>query len=211
MSNLVIFLQGWLVSFLGQLPLGTMSITSTQIAVQENFRNAWKYAIGVALIEILYLRLTLSGVGWILQHKIFFIILGWITVIVFLVLGIVSFITAFKQQTEKKALLLENNLSRFVLGLSMSALNPAQIPFWFVWSSYLLNNGSLPSDSFSFNVFTIGCGGGTIAGLVLYMYGGNWVIKKMNAGSRILNIVMGCVFIIAALAQLYRMLWGDIV
>lgn len=211
MSSVIIFLQGWLVSFLGQLPLGTMSITSTQIAVQENFRNAWKYTIGVALIEILYLRLTLSGVDWILQHKTFFIILGWITVIVFLVLGVVSFVTAFKQQTEKKALLLENNLSRFVLGLSMSALNPAQIPFWFIWSSYLLNNGSLPSDSFSFNVFTIGCGAGTIAGLVLYMYGGNWVIKKMNAGSRILNIVMGCVFIVAALAQLYRMLWGDIV
>src|SRR5215471_12527292 len=52
---LYIFFIGWLVSFLGQLPLGTMSITSTQIAVQENFRNAWKYALGVAIVEIIYL------------------------------------------------------------------------------------------------------------------------------------------------------------
>jgi len=211
MNSIIIFMEGWLVSFLGQLPLGTMSITSTQIAVQESFRNAWKYSFGVAIVEIIYLRLTLSGVDWILQHKLLFIILGWTTVVLFLVLGIVSFVTAFKQHTEKKAVLLENNISRFLLGLSMSALNPAQIRFWFIWSSYLLNNGSLPSDVFSFNVFTIGCGTGTIAGLALYMYGGNWVIKKMNAGTRILNIIMGGVFIIAALAQLYRMLWGDLV
>lgn len=188
-----------------------MSITSTQIAVQENFRNAWKYSFGVAVIEIIYLRLTLSGVDWILQHKLLFIILGWITVVLFLVLGIISFITAFKQQAEKKAVLLENNISRFLLGLSMSALNPAQIPFWFIWSSYLLNNGSLPSDAFSFNVFTFGCGTGTVAGLALYMYGGNWIIRRMNAGTRILNIIMGCVFIIAALAQLYRVIRGNIV
>lgn len=211
MTSIIIFFKGWLLSFLGQLPLGTMSITSTQIAVQESFRNAWKYSLGVALVEIIYLRLTLTGVDWILQHSILFIILGWTTVILFLILGFISFFAAFKQRAEKKAVLLENNISRFLLGLSMSALNPAQIPFWFIWSSYLLNNGSLPPDKFSFNVFTIGCGTGTIAGLALYMYGGNWIIKRMNAGTRILNIIMGCVFIIAALAQLYRMLWGDII
>src|SRR3954463_14032937 len=120
------FFIGWLVSFLGQLPLGTMSITSTQIAVQENFRNAWKYALGVAIVEIIYLRLTLSGVGWIIQHELFFITIGWVTVAVFLVLAVTSFIAARKQEEEKKALLLDNDLHRFFLGLSMSALNPAQ-------------------------------------------------------------------------------------
>ena len=211
MNFAVIFLWGFLVSFLGQLPLGTMSITSTQIAVQENFRSAWKYAIGVALVEIIYLRLTLSGVDWIMQHKLFFEILGWLTVVIFLILGVVSFITAQKQTKEKKALLLDNKISRFLLGLSMSALNPAQIPFWFLWSSILLNNGTLHSNFLEFNCFTIGCGTGTIAGLALYMYGGNWLITKMNTSNKTLNIVMGIIFIIAALVQLYRMIGGTFI
>jgi threonine/homoserine/homoserine lactone efflux protein len=211
MQILYTFFIGWLVSFLGQLPLGTLSITSTQIAVQENFRNAWKYAIGVALVEIIYLRLTLSGVNWIIQHQLFFIILGWLTVIVFLILGIASIITARRQQQqEKKALLLNNELHRFLLGLSMSALNPAQIPFWFIWSSFLLDTGRLHSDVTSFNFFTVGCGTGTITGLALYMYGGNWLITKMNTSNKTLNIVMGIIFFIAAIAQLYRMIGGDI-
>lgn len=208
MNFAIIFFWGWLVSFLGQLPLGTMSITSTQIAVQENFTNAWKYSIGVAIVEIIYLRLTLSGVDWMMQHKIVFEILGWLTVIVFLILGSVSFITAYKQQKEKKALLLDNNINRFLLGLSMSALNPAQIPFWFIWSSYLIDNKVLHSNFTEFNFFTIGCGTGTISGLAFYMYGGNWLITKMKTSNKTLNIIMGVIFIIAALAQLYRMI-GD--
>ncbi len=205
----IIFLLslGWLVSFLGQLPLGTMSITSTQIAVQENFRNAWKYAWGVALIEILYLRLTLSGVHWIMANAIFFLILGWLTVVVFLVLGMYSFVVARRQVTDKKAFLLENKVDRFLLGMSMSALNPAQVPFWFIWSSYLMQLNVLQQTPMEFNLFTLGCGMGTVSGLALYMYGGNWLITKMNVSARTLNMIMGIIFIIAALSQLYRMLF----
>jgi len=165
----------------------------------------------VAIVEIFYLRLTLSGVDWIMQHKLFFQILGWLTVAVFLILGAASFVTASKQTTEKKALLLDNKIDRFFLGISMSALNPAQIPFWFLWSSILLNSGKLHSDFNEFNYFTIGSGTGTIAGLAFYMYGGNWLVTKMNTSNKTLNIVMGIIFIIAALAQLYRMIGGEFI
>lgn len=90
----------------------------------------------------------------------------------------------------------------------MSALNPAQIPFWFIWSTYLLDIKVLHSDNSAFNVFTAGCGVGTITGLALYMYGGNWLITKMNTSNRTLNLVMGIIFFIAAIAQLYRMIGG---
>jgi threonine/homoserine/homoserine lactone efflux protein len=208
MHLLFICLLGLLLSFLGQLPLGTMSITATQIAVQENFGNAWKYSLGVAVIEVIYLRLVLSGVDWIMQHKVFFAVLGWLTVVVFLVLGVFSFIAAKKQQENKKALLLNNKVNRFLLGVSMSTLNPAQIPFWFIWSSYFMDIQLLDSSFAAFNWFTFGAGIGTVSGLVVYMYGGNWLITKMKTSNRTLNKIMGVIFVIAALAQLYRMAWG---
>ncbi len=206
MHLLVTFFLGFLLSFLGQLPLGTMSITATQISVQENFGNAWKYALGVALVEMIYLRLVLSGVQWIMQHKLFFSILNWITLIFFLVLGVWSFIIAQKQDAGKKALLLNNRLNRFFLGVSMSALNPAQIPFWFIWSGYFLDAGWLSPGFVSFNFFTLGCGLGTAGGLALYMYGGNFLVIKMKTSNKTLNKIMGVIFILAAIAQLYRLL-----
>ena len=200
------FILGFFLSFLGQLPLGTMSITATQLSVQENFSNAWKYAFGVTLIEMVYLRLVLSGVGWIMQHALFFRILNWITLIFFLVLGLMSFIAAGKQDTGEKALLLNNRINRFSLGISMSALNPAQIPFWFIWSGYFLERGWLAPGYPSFNWFTLGCGLGTLAGLALYMYGGNYLVVKMKTSNKTLNKIMGIIFMLAAVFQLYRLI-----
>lgn len=208
MDLLLIFGIGWLVSFLGQLPLGAVSFTSTQIAVQENYSNAWKFSIGVTLIEIVYLRLTLSGLNWILRHDTLFKIIGWITVAVFLVLAVLSYFATKNQKTEKKALVLNNSMPRFFLGLSMSALNPAQIPFWFIWTSYLVNINVLENDFSDYNWFTVGCGIGTLTGLALYMYGGNWLISRLKTSNKTLNAIMGAIFLVAALAQLYRMVWN---
>jgi threonine/homoserine/homoserine lactone efflux protein len=204
MEYLYTLFLGVILSFLGQLPLGTMSLTATQIAVQENFRNAWKYSVGVAVIEIVYLRLVLSGMQWIISHQLVFAIFNWVTVVFFTVLGVVSFITAQKQEKGEKALLLNNRLDRFLLGMSMSALNPAQIPFWFIWTGYFINLGWLEPGFTEFNYFTLGSGFGTVGGLVVYIYGGNWLVTKMKTSNRTLNKIIGIIFIIAAAGQFYR-------
>ena len=197
---------GLLLSFLGQLPLGTISITATQIAVQENFHNAWKYSIGIALIEMVYLRIILSGMEWTMHSRTLFSLINWFSILFFLALGIFSLFVAYKQDPDKKALLLNNSLDRLLLGLSMSLLNPAQIPFWFFWSGYFLNQGWLLPGFVSFNYFTLGSGLGTIGGLALFMYGGNWLVTKMKTSNRRLNQFMGILFIVMAGIQLYRML-----
>lgn len=202
-----ILFMGFLVSFLGQLPLGNMSFTATQICIQEGVRRAWKFAFGVAIVEMIYLRFALTGMNWIVQHRTLFVALGWLTVVLFGVLGIIAFVSARKQDSQKKTLLLKNKLDRFILGLSMSALNPLQIPFWFLWTSTLIQTKVLPVAVLPFNLFTIGAGAGTLTGLAVYIHGGNWLVTKMNTSNKTLNKVMGVIFVITALIQLYRMVY----
>lgn len=202
-----IFFIAALISFLGQLPLGNMSITATQIGIQEGFKKAWIFAIGVAIVEMLYLRFALKGMDWVVQHRSWFVVLGWITVVLFLFFGVASFILASKQVSEKKPVILNNTLHRFLLGLMMSALNPIQIPFWFLWTSTMIQTKILPITPWAYTVFTVGAGLGTIGGLALYIHGGNWLVKKNNTGNKTLNQIMGAIFIITALIQLYRMVY----
>lgn len=204
---LYIFFIPALISFLGQLPLGNMSITATQIGIQEGFKRAWIFAIGVAIVEMLYLRFALTGMDWVVKHRLWFLALGWVTVALFLLLGILSFMAARKQQEEKKSVMLNNRIHRFLLGLMMSALNPVQIPFWFLWTSTMIQTNVLPITASAYNVFTAGAGVGTIGGLALYIHGGNWLVKKNNTSNKTLNQIMGAIFIITALIQLYRMLY----
>ncbi len=202
----ILFL-GFLVSFLGQLPLGNMSFTSTQICIQEGFQKAWQFCFGAAIVEMLYLRFALTGMDWVVRHRLWFLALGWLTVVMFLILGVLAFRSAKKQHGERKALLLNNKLNRFLLGLMMSALNPVQIPFWFLWTSTFIQTKVLPVEALAFNLFTIGAGVGTLSGFAVYIHGGNWLVSKMNTSNRTLNKVMGVIFIITALIQLWRMVW----
>ncbi|HMK25955.1 MAG TPA: LysE family transporter [Chitinophagaceae bacterium] len=205
-----VFFSALLISFLGQLPFGNMNLTATQLAVQEGYKQAWKYALGIVLIEMIYLRLALTAMDWIVEHKLVFIIMGWLTVVVFLALGIFSLIMARRQTGEKKGLLLNNKLDRFLLGVSISAINPVQIPFWFIWSTQLIQGKILHTTFFDFNLFTAGAGIGSVTGLAVYIYGGKWVIAKMKASNKQLNTFMGIVFILAALWQLYNMIYKPI-
>jgi threonine/homoserine/homoserine lactone efflux protein len=195
---------GLFLSFLGQLPVGTMSLTATQIAVQENIRNAWKYSLGVALVEMIYLRLILSGLQWIGLHRDFFIWFNGLTVILFLGIGIWSLVRARRQDQSGKTLILTTGLDRFFLGAIMSLLNPAQIPFWIIWPAYFLNMGWLTEGFQEFNFFTIGSGIGTLTGLAVYIYGGRRLIRKLKTSNKLLNQIAGVIFICAAVLQCIR-------
>lgn len=208
MELVKVFFIGSLISFLGQLPLGNMNLTATQISVQENLKSAWKFGIGIVLVELIYLRLALTGMDWVVENKRLFTIMGWVTVVMFIGLGIFAFVIARRRTSaKKKGLLLNNQMNRFLLGIIVSGVNPAQIPFWFIWSTQLINSKALQPVTIQFNLFTAGAGLGSLAGLALYIHGGKWVINKMKTTNRRLNVFMGVVFILAGLFQLYNMLF----
>jgi threonine/homoserine/homoserine lactone efflux protein len=207
---LLVLFTGFGVSFLGQLPLGNLNVAATQIGVEENMKNAWLFSIGVAIVEIIYLRLGLNSSAWMLRNQTLFSVMSWITVVLFYVLGFFSIRRAIKQkESQGKGLLIDNKLNRFLLGMMLSAINPLQIPFWFFWGTYFIHNGTIKPTSNDFNLFTMGAGLGTLSGQTIYMYGGTWLIKKMKASHKILNIIMGAVFILSATIQVYKIFSGN--
>ena len=153
---LPVLFAGFGVSFLGQLPLGNLNVAATQIGVEEDIQQAWVFSLGVALVEVIYLRIALRSSEWIMQNKMLFNYISWFTVILFFILGILSIRKALLQkEAEKKGLLIDNKINRFLLGLMLSAINPMQIPFWFFWATYFISNGTVKLTTSDFNLFTI--------------------------------------------------------
>ena len=202
-----IFVTGMLISFLGSLPLGSLNVSAMQIAVAESLRNAIRFSIGVALVEILYVRLSLKSIGWVVAHQQFFYLLEWTTVAVFIIMAVSSFRAAAKGTKDAKNILLNNHMNRFWLGFTMSAINPVQIPFWFIWSTYLISNKILLPLPWYFNIYTMGIGAGTLLGLALFIFAGRWLLLKLHTSQRAINIIVGIVFFISAAVQVYRLLY----
>jgi threonine/homoserine/homoserine lactone efflux protein len=204
---LKVFFTGMIISFLGALPLGSLNISAMQVAISEHIKNAVKFSLGVALVEVLYVRLSLTGIDWVIAHQKLFHLLEWLTVFLFMTLAISSFLTAKKKAGAQRNILLNNKLNRFWLGFTMSAVNPIQIPFWFIWSTYLLSNKILLPTETEYNVYTGGIGIGTLTGLAVFIFAGKWLVNKLNASHRVINLIVGFVFLISAFLQLYRVLY----
>jgi len=200
---IAVFFTGMGISFLGTLPLGTLNVAAMQISIQEGVRQAMYFSLGCLLVEMIYVRISLVGINWMLQKKTLLRWLDWITFVIIAVLAIGSFVAAAKHNPSKNVLL-HNNMHRFLLGNSMSALNPVQIPFWFGWSTVLFSKKVLLPENGYYNSYIVGIGIGTFLGNCVFIFGGKFVAEKLNANQNIINWIIGSIFALTALIQLYK-------
>jgi threonine/homoserine/homoserine lactone efflux protein len=206
MKLLRVFFWGMMVSFLGSLPLGTLNVAAMQISVQESIRHAVYFSLGSLLTEMIYVRISLVGINWVRKQKKLFKWLEWITLAIVVALAAGSFIAA-TQEHHTKNVFLNNNMHRFLLGLSMSAVSPMQIPFWFGWSTVLFTKKVLlPKNSF-YNLYIVGIGLGTLMGNCVFIFGGKYIVEKLNDNQNILNWVIGGIFALTAIIQLLKIIF----
>jgi threonine/homoserine/homoserine lactone efflux protein len=200
-----IFITGLFISFMGTLPLGTMNIAAMQISVTDGIKPAIYFAIGVLLVEIIYVRLSLIAMNWVSKQKKLFRWLEWVTLLIILALAVSSFIAA-SNPTQKANPILSNRLHRFWLGVMLSAINPVQIPFWFGWSTLLFTKKVLLPRNDHYLFYISGIGTGTFAGLAVFIFGGKLLVDKLNTNQDILNWVIGGIFLLTALIMFWKMM-----
>ncbi len=200
-----VFFWGMLVSFLGSLPLGTLNVAAMQISVQESIINAIYFSLGSLVTEMIYVRISLVGINWIRKQKALLKWMEWITLGIVLALAAGSFIAATHEHHTKNVML-NNNIHRFILGIMLSAISPVQIPFWFGWSTVLFSKNILqPKNSF-YNLYIIGIGLGTLMGNCVFIFGGKYIVDRLNTNQSILNWVIGGIFTLTAVIQFIRIL-----
>lgn len=194
-----------LVSFLGSLPLGTLNIAAMQISVSNGVIAAMLFSLGSLLVEIIYVRLSLVAMDWIRKQERILKALEWVTLIIVVALAASSFYAALHPKVEKN-IVLDSPLPKFVLGLIMSAVNPVQIPFWFGWSTVLFTKKVLLPRKDHYNSYILGIGIGTFIGNCIFIFGGLLIASRINNNQHILNWVIGGIFAITALLQLWKIL-----
>lgn len=201
-----VFFWGLGISFLGSLPLGTLNVAAMQIGIQEGIYNAVWFSIGSLLVEMVYVRLSLVGIDWVRKQGKLMKWMEWITLAIIVALAMGSFIAAAKGNGSAKNIMLNNHLHRFVLGILLCAINPVQIPFWFGWSTILLNKNILEPKPVQYNMYITGIGLGTLLGNGVFIFGGKWLVQRIANSQQYLNWVIGGIFTLTAVIQLVKML-----
>jgi threonine/homoserine/homoserine lactone efflux protein len=205
MQSLVrIFFTGMFISFLGSLPLGTLNVAAMQISITDGYTQAILFSLGSLAVEMIYVRVSLVGMDWIRKQKNIFRVLEWVTFLIVIALAASSFYAALHPKTEKN-IILSSTLPRFFLGATMCAVNPVQIPFWFGWSTVLFTKKLLLPRNDNYNSYILGIGIGTFIGNCVFIFGGQFIVEKLNANQNVLSWVIGGIFALTALIQMWRM------
>jgi threonine/homoserine/homoserine lactone efflux protein len=205
MGLVKIFFWGLMISFLGSLPLGTLNVAAMQISVQENIRSAIYFSLGSLLVEMIYVRISLVGINWIRKQKKLFRWMEWITLAIVVALAVGSFAAAMHSHHAKNVIL-HNNINRFLLGVMLSAISPMQIPFWFGWSTVLFTKNILQPKNSYYNIYIIGIGLGTLFGNFVFIFGGKWIVEKLNGNQNLMNWIIGGIFAATAVIFLIKIL-----
>lgn len=186
--------------------MGTLNVAAMQIGIQESVKQALYFVFGSLLVEMIYVRLSLVGVDWIRKQEKLMKAMEWITLAIIVALAVGSFWAASKEGDDAKNVFLQNNMHRFLLGMTMCAINPVQIPFWFGWSTVLFTKKILLPIKSHYNIYIVGIGLGTLLGNCIFIFGGRWAADRINNSQQYINWVIGGIFAITALIMFFKML-----
>ncbi len=201
-----IFLWGLMISFLGSLPLGTLNVAAMQIGIQESVKSALMFSLGSMLVEMIYVRISLIGIDWIRKQEKLMKIMEWVTFGIVVALAIGSFMAAIKGGENAKNPILDNGMNRFLLGALGCAINPIVVLFWFGWSTVLFTKKILEPVNSQYNSYIIGIGIGALIGNCVFIFGGNFLYKKIANAQDYMNWFIGGIFALTALIQLIKIL-----
>ncbi len=189
-------------SFLGQLPVGYINLIAVKVALKHSLKNAIWFSVGVALVEIIYLEVIIMALSASLANSSFFKFVQIITAIVFLFLAAKGFYKWKRGKNDIKETEEAKFINGFFYGVILSATNLAQIPFWIIWFSYLLNLNVLVNTALAYQVFVIGTGLGTLVGMMMYIFFGKKILEKHRQFANYLDPTIAAFFAIASFFQL---------
>lgn len=162
MQNLKNIGVGFLVSFIGSIPLGYLNVVGFDIYSQKGLMPTVWYLLGVICIEFLVIYFTLIFAKKLAANfKLTKYIEGFSVLFMFILAAVFYF--GSNSKTEYATVF---HYSAFVLGLVLSCLNFIQIPFWTGWNLFLLNGNYIEISKIGKYFYLSGTIAGTFFGML---------------------------------------------
>jgi threonine/homoserine/homoserine lactone efflux protein len=130
---------GFIVSFVGSLPLGYLNIIGVEVFSKFGMNSLVFYLFGVISIEAVVIYFTVIFANQLVNNKKLMKSIDFFAVFFLLLLAYLFY--AHSNQTADEHNYLEEYVqySPFLIGLVLCGLNFLQIPFWVGWNLYLMN------------------------------------------------------------------------
>lgn len=140
---LQVFIIGFIFSFIGSIPPGTLNIMVLQLGLENKVKVALRFALAVAIIEYPYAWIAVEFEHLITSSPIVLENFKLLAAVLMTSLGLLGLWTTRKPSMISVKL----QESGFRRGIILSILNPQAIPFWIGVTAYLKSAGWIKLDT----------------------------------------------------------------
>ena len=203
MQNLKNILVGFLVSFVGSIPLGYLNLIGFEIYSKKGLQSTIEYLFGVVIIEAIVIYLTLIFADFLTKQKKWLTRIEVFTIVFLLILsGSFFFQNPDANQTTNSIYTLYFPV---VTGLILSSLNFIQTPFWIGWNLYLVNNKYIVTENKTKYFYVFGTLFGTFFGMLSLIFG-LYYFSKNNAvvSQQTISKAIPVLFFALAIFQMFK-------
>lgn len=196
---------GFLVSFLGSLPLGYLNIVGVAILGHSKWQSLMLYLLGVILVEVVVVYGTIFFVNQLVTNKKWMKNIDFFAIFFLLGLAVVFRLSSNDSVASVDFLKEYVAYSSFFIGLVLCALNFLQIPFWVGWNLYLVNANRIVLTRQLQHFYLLGIIIGTFLGMLLAIVVLDSLAQKnFSFTSYILPVFIPIFFVVLAIFQIKK-------
>lgn len=192
---------GFAISFIGSIPLGYLNIIGLEFYKAERIDLLIKYLLGVVIIEVFVIYITFKLASKLTQNQRWKKTISLFTIIFLATLALLFY------NGNNASQIYENPFQQFIqypffVGIVLSSINFAQIPFWFSWNIYLINESYIQDRKDLKNYYITGASVGTFLGMLTLIIGLHKAISYTQTSFSFQKYIW-VLFVGLALFQLY--------
>ncbi|WP_456311601.1 hypothetical protein [Pseudomonas shirazensis] len=196
---------GFLVSFLGSVPLGYLNLVGLEIYAKSGLHNLVFFLFGVIFIETFVIYFTLLFARELIKNRKLMKVIDLFSVGFMFTLAFVFYLN-FNHPAESDYYLEPYLIySPFIIGVILNGFNFLQLPFWTSWNLYLLNEKYITIQSKLKYYYIAGTLMGIFTGMLSVIIILQSVLQDPNQFSKgILPVFIPLFFIALAGIQLFK-------
>ncbi len=196
---------GFIVSFLGSLPLGYLNIIGVEIISELGINSLVFYLLGVVVVEAIVIYFTVIFANQLAENKKLMKAIDFFAVLFLVFIAYLFYASSNQIAVEHNYLENYVQYSPFLIGLVLCGLNFLQIPFWLGWNLYLLNAKSIFLDGQLKFYYVFGTLVGTFLGMLLIIVLLDSLSENLLSFSKyIMPIVIPLFFVVLAFIQMVK-------
>lgn len=202
MNITVVFLAGFIATFLATLPPGLLNMTAAKISLKDGHTRGIMFSLGACLVIIFQALIATVFARYLNKHPDVIDVLQRVAFVIFVLISIYFLLIAKSTEKKEKSLDIKSKSSRFFQGIFMSSINVFPIPFQAYVAITIASFGWLEFDNTGITSYVAGATSGAFVALYIYMFFFDKIKGNKITSQKGMNYLIGIITGVIAIITL---------